>query len=374
VLLVGAALLVRTLVNLTTHDLGFDDRQVLAVSVADGVSGRPAGQAGQIMRRLIDEAGRLPGVESVSLTPYAPMTPDEIGITVGVEGDPSSGTPHTFFTYAGPDYFRTMGLRLVEGRTFPAVPTPGAPAEAVVNRTLARRLFGDASPLGRSLRFVEGNRPPMTIIGVVADASYNTVREAQRAFMYLRMPFESLTTARSVLLVRSGDPQAAGLVRSVEDAVIGSGPGLRVTAARTLRSYVDESLGADRLIAGLAASFGLMALAIVAVGIFGVLATSVARRRREIGLRMALGAGAGDIVRSVAGPLLVLVAVGLMAGLAGATLATSVLSSLLFEVETVDLPSLLAAAAVLGLAAAAACYLPARRALQVDPAVVLRGD
>lgn len=373
VLLTGAGMLIRTVVNLSTHDLGFDDRHVLAVSLTDSVSGRPAGQASQVLARIVERVSGLPGVDSVSFNSLVPLTRNEIGITVGAEDAAFPATSHTFFTYVAPAYFETMGMRIVSGRDFPAAVVAGAPVQVIINQTLGRRLFGGASPIGHFVRFLEGPRPPMEIVGVASDAVYNAVREEQRSFMYVRSP-SAMPSIRTTLVVRLADLRAAATIGAVEASIGAIDPGVRVTTARTIRDYVNDSLHRDRLIAGLASGFSVLALGIAAVGLFGVLAVAVAGQTREIGVRMALGADARRIARFVAGPAVSLVSAGLLLGLLGAALMTPVVSSLLFGIETVDVMTVAAVAATLAAEAGVACYVPARRAVRIDPASVLRGE
>jgi putative ABC transport system permease protein len=191
--------------------------------------------------------------------------------------------------------------------------------------------------------------------------------------MYVRAPSTS-TSIRTTLVVRLADPRSAATIGVVEASIRTIDPGVRVTAARTIRAYVDDSLYRDRLIAVLASGFSVLALGIAAVGLFGVLAVAVAGQTREIGVRMALGADARRIARFVAGPAISLVSAGLVLGLCGAALLAPVVSSLLFGLETVDAPTAAGVAATLAVAAGVACYVPARRAVRIDPASVLRGE
>jgi hypothetical protein len=279
---------------------------------------------------------------------------------------------HTFFTSVSPGYFATLGMPVVTGRGFTDDDAaPGAPV-VVINQHLAGRLFGGANPIGRRLRFVEGRRPPMRIVGVAADAIQNDVREQPRSFLYLPSGLPGARMPRTTVLIRSTGDRAEAMARPVERAIFGANLGLTVDRLRPLRAYVRDDLHGDRLVAQLASAFGLLALAVTATGLFGVVSAGVASRTREFGLRMALGATGADVLRLVLRPVAAWLAAGLALGAAGAWLAVPLFSSVLFGVTALDAPSFGAVALVLVLTGAAAAYLPARRAARVDPNAALR--
>jgi hypothetical protein len=271
-----------------------------------------------------------------------------------------------------PGYFSTLGMPVVIGRGFiDEDAAPGSPV-VVINQQLAGRLFGGANPIGRQLRFVEGRRPPMRIVGVAADAIQNDVREQPRSFLYLPSRLTGARIPRTTVLIRSTRERAEAIAGPVERAIAGANLGLTVDRLRPLRADVRDDLHGDRLVAQLASAFGLLALAVTAIGLFGVVSAGVSSRTREFGLRMALGATGADVIRLVLRPVAGRLAVGLALGAAGASLAVPLFSSLLFGVAALDGSSFGAVALVLVVTAGTAAYLPARRAARGDPNAALR--
>jgi predicted permease len=366
------ALLVHSLVNLVTHELGFDPDRVLVASVSDALPARPGPQMGDAVIDLMALISRLPGVERVSHAAVAPMSGTEIGITVRLDDEGGADPIHTFFTSVSPGYFSTLGMPVVTGRGFTDEDAaPGSPV-IVINQHLAGRLFGGANPIGRRLRFVEGRRPPMRIVGVAADAIQNDVREQPRSFLYLPSGLAGARIPRTTVLIRSTGDRAEAIAGPVERAISGANLGLTVDRLRPLRAYVRDHLHGDRLVAQLASAFGLLALAVTAIGLFGVVSAGVASRTREFGLRMALGATGADVMRLVLKPVVALLAAGLALGVAGAWLAVPLFASVLFGVTALESTSFGAVALVLVVTGGTAAYLPARRAARVDPNRALR--
>ncbi len=375
-LLGGTGLLLHSLVNLYAFNVGFEPERVLAVSLADRRASRPAGQADQTLAAVIDGARRLPGVEATAVASLPPLTGSEIGINVVAEGGRrrSDAPTHAFFTSVTPGYFDTLGVRIVAGRGCSTADTPASAPAVIVNRQLAQHLFGETNPVTEHLRFVEGRRPPMAIIGVAADAIYNSVREEPRDFLYLCRQQSRSPAVRGVLFVRGTGGRAERLAPSVQRLVQSIDPDIDIASIKTLARYLDESLYGDRLAAGLSSGFTLVALMIAAVGLYGVLSATVARQTPEIGLRIALGAGVWRIVQFVAGPAVYLTMVGFVLGSAAAFVSSSILRTLLFGLDAVDPLTYVGVVVALAATAAVACYVPTRRAMRVDPVVVLRGD
>jgi predicted permease len=298
-----------------------------------------------------------------------------IGINVTVDGytlKPGEVANERFIGVS-PGYFETMGIPLLMGRDFTEADVhPNSPSDlltsvAIINRTMARRFFGDGNPIGKYFHFVEGGtRPPLEIVGVVADSKYNDLREGPTDFFYLP------GTHGDLQIRASGSAKSlAGPLLEIVHSLDGS---VTVTSIKTLREQVDDSLHPDRLIAALCGVFSILALALTCVGLYGVLAFQVARRTGEIGVRMALGAQPRDIFRLVVGQGLRLTVSGLALGLIAALGASSMLASLLFGVKQTDPLTFLGVSVFLLDAAALACYLPARRAMRVDPMVALRHE
>jgi predicted permease len=374
VLLTVAGLLLHSLVKLTTHPVGFDPDRVAVVALAQRESSVSPAPMGDVVARLVKRLEQLPGVASVSQGAITPVSGVEIGINVRADGAAPAAESHAFFTSVAPRYFDTLGIPLLAGRDFAAGDITDRPTVAAINDTLARRLFGGTNPIGRSMRFVEGNRPPLEIVGVVADATYASIREPRRAFVYLPWQTAGNRLTRATLFVRSERGDAISLAGTMEQVFRSLDQRVTVTGVRTLRSTLDDSLHGDRVVSGLASAFGLLALGIAAVGLFGVLSVTVAKQTAEISLRMALGASPPQIVGVVARPIVVVVALGMGIGLAAARGATPALGSLLFEVEPADPAAMAAALALLVLTAVAAVLLPIRRAMRVAPSAALRAE
>ncbi|MEZ5320317.1 MAG: ABC transporter permease [Vicinamibacterales bacterium] len=372
-LLTGSGLLARSLVNLGRANVGFDAGRVLAVSLRDTLPSRPAGQAADLLARLLAAARAVPGVANASLASFAPFSGREIGVNV-VPAGPNEGRPpsHTFFQTVWPGYFETMGIPIVAGRACAPADAPGTPPVAILGRRLADRLLG-ADSVGRAVRFVEGNRPPMTVVGVVDDARYNAVREAPLNFMYL-CPQTAATAIRGVLLVRSTGPDAGELAATIPPLLSAAAPGVTASDVSTMGALVAASWSNDRVVTGLAGTFTGVVLFLAAIGVYGLLSSSVTGQRREIGVRLALGASRSRIVRLVAGPVTVMLVAGLVPGVALAAALTPLMRDLLFEVDGIDPATIGIALAVMAVAGAAAAAPPLRRALRTDPAQTLRSE
>jgi len=230
---------------------------------------------------------------------------------------------------------------------------------------MAHRFFGSSSPIGKHFKFVEGNRPPVEIIGVVANSKYNNLREHSQNFFYVPAAYGQTLEIHS-----TGNPNA--IIDTVRKAVQVFGGPIGISAIQTLRAQIDESLQQDWLVAALCSVFGALALALACIGLYGVLSFSVARRTHEIGIRMALGAERRDVLRMVVGQGLKLALIGVAIGVAGALALTRFLSSMLYGVKLTDPLTYGAVSLILIVVALMACYIPARRAAKVDPMVALR--
>jgi len=372
-ILVATALLAHSLVNLETMDVGFAKESVIAVSFSVRPGNHPDEQMKAFYDDLLMRTKALPGVKSASLTTVAPVTGAELGINVAIEGAaprPASES-HVLLSAVTPGYFGTMGIPLIFGRDFNEHDVPGFGSVAVINRTMARHYFGERSPVGSRFRFVEGNRPPLEIVGVVEDSKYSDLRETTPDFVYT--PMGPRATVRTTMVVRSR-ASATMLKRPIEEIMESVASTVTLNSIATMREQIDESLHQDRLVAALSGGFSLLALVLTAVGLFGVLSFAVARRTSEIGVRIALGARPADIFRLIVGNGMILVVIGLMIGAGGAAAAGRLLRGRLFGVKGFDPVAMGSVVVVLGAAAFLACYLPARRASRVDPMRALRSE
>jgi predicted permease len=379
--LAGAGLLLHSLYNLETMNIGFDRDHVLTVSFACCRVVRTSNEASAMENEFVARARKLPSVRSASFSVYS-QTTKEMGINVAVEGDVgrSIEEQHVFFNVITSSYFDTMGIPILLGRDFTEYDNGDAPFAAIINQTMARHYFGVSSPIGKRFTFVEGKWPPLQIIGVAADSIYNDVREHTPDFLYINL-------AQLWALKRGTNNAGIGGVLNIRTngkAKIISGPVLEmirsfdgaatINSVRTMREQVDLSLHQDRLIAALCSTFSLLALVLTCVGLYGTLSFNVARRTNEIGVRMAIGASPRDIFKLVVGAGMRLTITGLLVGAAGAIASGYFLASLLFGVKRADPVTFAGVALLLIAAAALACYIPARRAMRVDPLVALRDE
>jgi predicted permease len=278
-----------------------------------------------------------------------------------------------FTNMVTPDYFRTLGIGVVAGRVFSAGDSAPAERVAIVNRSLARFFFGDENPIGRSVHYYQDDEHPMRIVGVVEDATQRTIREGSLRTIYtplaqLREPEGLVTMA---LRIRRSP---LGLASSLRDEVRAVNRDVVVDNIRTMEQQIDTTLVRERLVSMLSAAFGLLALAMSCLGLYGVVSFDVGRQIRDIGVRMALGAQRADVIWQVLRSALVVSLAGIAAGLAATIAATRTLTALLFDITPRDPLTLTAAATLLLLTALAASLLPARRASRVDPMAVLRAE
>jgi macrolide transport system ATP-binding/permease protein len=372
VLLAAAGLLLHSVFNLETFDAGFDRDKVLMVTMTGYSASRTRDQIAQFYVQLLDRVKQLPGVHSASYSSFTPISGKEAGINVVVEGYTlrPGEVANERFVGVSPAYFETMGIPLLAGRDFteqdvhPDSPSNLATTAAIINQTMAHRFFGNDSPLGKHIQFVEGHHPQLEIVGVVADSKYNDLREGPSDFFYIpgtHGDIEIRTNGSARTLAAS----LPAIFHSLDNSVT-------ITGIRTLREQVDESLHSDRLIAALCATFSTLALVLTCVGLYGALAFNVARRTSEIGIRMALGANQRDIFGLVVGQGLRLTIAGLVLGIVVAVGTGSLLGSMLFAVKQTDPLTFLGVSIALLSAAVLACYIPARRATRVNPMVALR--
>ncbi|HLL75964.1 MAG TPA: ABC transporter permease [Pyrinomonadaceae bacterium] len=370
VLLAGAGLFIRSLRNAVTFDPGFDaDRLLLAtLEIRGGQLSKEEGA--QLYRELQERVAALPGVGGVTYTRVVPLGGGGQRRNIFIEGYQPRPNEDTELNtnVVGPDYFRTMGIPLVEGRDFGPQDTEKSPGVVVVNEELARRYFPGQSPVGKRLR-TNSEGPYLEIVGVARTVKYRDLREQPLPFVYIPLAQEY---QRGMTLVARTDGDPLSLAPAVSGAMAEIDRRLPLFNVRTMASYVSAGLAADRMIAVMLGLFASAALALAAVGIYGVLAYSVAQRTREIGIRLALGAQRADILRLVVGQGMALVLVGAGLGLVLALVLGRLFAGLLFGVGASDPSTLAAITLLLTAVALLACYLPARRATKVDPMEALR--
>jgi predicted permease len=374
VLLAGAGLLARSFVRLLGENRGFEVDPILTVLVdLPRYSYPDARSQAAFQRQALARLQALPGVIEAGGIDDLPLTPDRDSSSFLVAGrEPLlPDMPEAQTRSVTPGYFRTMGIPVLRGREILATDTAEAPPVLLINESLARRDFPGEDPVGKRLSLSVSPPSWATIAGVVADVRDLGLEAHPEPEMYF--PFEQSPLSYINLVTRvTGDP--ARLAAPVRNALRGLDKGLPLPDVSPMRSVLAASIAQRRFILLLLALFAAIALALAAVGVYGVISYAVARRTHEIGIRMALGARRADVLRLVIGRSLGLTVCGVGAGLAGALLLSGLMASLLYGVPPTDLPTFAGVALLLSGVAALASYLPARRAMAVDPGVALRRE
>jgi predicted permease len=367
IVLAGAGLVVRSLANLKSINPGFDTRNVLQFAIDPSLTGYyQKEQIEPLYRELQTRLGSLPGVQSVS---YSSDTLLDGGLwteDVKVEGQTNKGTVETQMLAVGSDFFRTMKIPLLTGRTFTTADMGPTQNVAVVNRAFVETFLDKRLPLGLHFGGDDPKDPQYEIVGVVGDTKYAGLRDEIKPTAYI-----PLKEGEAHFALRTGMNTQA-LVPAIRKVVSELDNNLPVYDVKTQTERIDRLLFNERLLARLASLFGLLALVLACLGLYGLLAYEVARRTREIGIRAALGAQSRDVLRLVGVQGLVLIALGFVLGVVAAVGVTSSLKSFLYGVQPTDPATFLAVGALLLLVGLAACYIPARRATRVDPMVALR--
>ena len=375
VLLIGAGLLLRSLTKVLSVDAGFERENVLSVSLSLPIPQyyKEPAKVPEFYRRLIEQVGAIPGVKAAGATSKIPLSREDLfGAKFEVEGRP--GPPRFPESYApilwiSPDYFKAMGIPLLQGRMFTEADRQQSPPVLIINETMARSVFPDGNALGKRIR--TGYPPvPREIVGVVgAVRTFGLEEKPGREifFPYLQGGWPTTLAIRTV-----GDPMA--IASAVREAIRRLDENLPPYDIKTLEQRVSDSVAPRRFLAALMSLFALLALALAATGIYGVLSYLVAQRTREIGIRIALGATAGAVLSLILNRGMALILIGTTAGLAGALALTRLIKTLLFGVSATDPATFALIALLLAVVALIASYIPARRATKVDPMIALRHD
>ena len=374
ILLAGAGLMVRSFLALRAVDPGFDPDHVLTMNLALSRVRYPEKPQ---RAAFFDEATRavsaVPGVRAASMINPLPFAGDE-HYFFALEGqstaDPNRLPVASYFR-AGSDYFRVMGIPLLRGRAFDARDREGAPPVAIINETLARTHFGHSDPIGKRIYLTDGKEAWREIVGVVRDVrqqGLDTAAGPQIYDPYLQAPF----FMTSMAVRTAGDPRAAE--SSIVSAIHRLDPGLPVTAIRTMDQVIGDSIAQRRFSMTLILVFAVVALLLAAMGIYAVMSFSVAERTQEIGIRIAIGGQRADILKLIVGQGAVLVFIGVAVGFFAALALTRLMAGLLFGVTPADWPTFTAVSLLLFAISLAATYVPARRAMKLDPMVALRGE
>jgi len=374
-LLVVAGLFARSLDAARRTDMGFSTRNMLMLSADPGLQGYDKGRRLAYFERALERVRALPGVRAATWSTFVPFTGNITLSGVEAEGSPvvPNETPSTLFMVVADAYFATMGMPLEKGRAFDAHDDETTRQVAIVNQTLARLLWPGEDPIGRRLSMNGSDGPWREVVGVVRDAKYLFLWEDSRSMVMLPMR-QYVPYGATLQIASDGDP--AALTASARATVGELDPDLPLYDVKTLERHLRDgnAFGPLQLAADMASLVGAFGLVLAIVGLYGVLAYSVSQRTHEIGVRLALGAARGRIIRLVVRHGLLLCVTGLVLGTILAAWMTGPISSLLVGVNPGDPWTYVTTAAVLLGVALLACYVPARRALRVDPVSALRAE
>jgi putative ABC transport system permease protein len=378
-LLVGAGLMIRSFVRLQEVKPGFEPEGLLTVQLAlPETRYEDDLKKAAFYRQVVERVRALPGVEWASFSDSIP--PDYLAITdyLDVEGEtipPGQNYPMTDELFVGIDYFRALGIPVLQGRHLTETDNANSPPVALINQTMAQRYFPDGEAVGKHIR-VGGFGPEdpwITVVGVVGDVKYNGLQNDQSLTVYV--PYEqqnSLQNSIYLLLRASIDTQS--LVTAVRHEVEQLAPDLPLSNVRTGEQLLSAEVSQPRFHTMLITIFALVALVLAAVGLYGVIAYSVSQRTHEIGIRMALGAETRDVLKMVVGQGMKFTLIGVTVGLIAAFALTRLIEDLLFNVSATDWLTFIVVALLLTGVALGACFAPARRATRVDPMVALRHE
>jgi putative ABC transport system permease protein len=382
-LVIGAALLLRTVYNLANFNPGFDRSRLIAFSIAlPEVHYRPSARA-QMYQELLRTLRTVPGVEAASAMSGLPPGTPLLNRTTEIDDDQKERFNVTFYQYVMADYFETMRIPILSGRGFEETDATSPGLVAVVNEYLAKERWPGQNPIGKRLRYCCGDDNPwFTVIGVAGDVKQRNVDRETGTQVYLFVeqqsslpvpPPVSLAPATMHVVLRTTLPLAA-LAQTVERVIHEADRTVPIVQLREMDATFAESISRPRLLADLVGGFAALALLLSAIGTYGVLSYIVVRRRREIGIRLALGADRTGVLAQVMKQGLGLTVAGVMAGLAGALALNRVMASLLFGIKPTDATTLAIAIVTITLVAVVACWLPAFRASRLDPNVILREE
>jgi putative ABC transport system permease protein len=375
VLLVGAGLMIKSFWRLQEVDPGFNPDNAITASVSLPKQKYPE-EAKQVsfFQQLIERVGALPGVQAAGASHVVPMTGEDFVLAFEIDGRPPlqpGVTQSTNYYSVSADYFKAMGIPLRRGRLFTTRDTKDSPRVALINETMAQKIFPDEDPIGKRITFDDRAKNPewYEIVGIVGDVKQYGLD--QPTTMQTYEPYTQQTLPYMTLVVRTtGDP--TNLSAAIRSEILKLDKEQPASNIKTLNEFFSTSIAQQRFSMVLLGVFAAVALVLAAVGIYGVLSYAVTQRTHEIGIRMALGAGRRDVLRLVVGRGMLLSLIGVAGGLVAAFAVTRLMASLLFGVTATDAVTFASVAGVLLAVALMACYIPARRATKVDPLVALR--
>ncbi|HEY1212332.1 MAG TPA: FtsX-like permease family protein, partial [Bryobacteraceae bacterium] len=371
---VGSFLFVRSLHNLLSSDPGFAAEGILEVGIDFSKTPFAKEQRFNMYRELTERLSRIPGVISAAQVGFTPVSGSGWNNSVGPDGAPAAESQkNAFFNRAGPGYFRTMGTRLIAGREFDEHDTLGSAKVAIINEEFAKKYVGGVNPVGHTFHLEAGagkQEPLFQIVGLVANTKYHTLQEDFPPIGFFPIAQDEKPGPGASFVLRIGGSPGA-VINRAKAALAAMSPSIGIQF-RPFSEQLKESVLRERLMATVSGGFGFLAALLATLGLYGVIAYMVARRRKEIGVRMALGADRGRVVRLVMREAMVLLTVGLAAGIVLSLWAGQAAAALLYGVKPRDGASLIGASILLSLSVLVASYVPARRAATVDPMSALR--
>ena len=378
VVLIAAGLVVRTLQHLQTMNPGFDPQNALSMSFDLSLQGYDEARGQQFYRQIAERVRALPGVKSAAVSSYIPLSLNYNSRGIYVEGEPiqrGANTPNAMNGGAGPRYFETMSTPILHGREFTDQDVEKSEQVAIVNETFVRRLMpavkSPAEAVGKRVSFGDASGPFMRIVGVARDGKYFNIAEDSRTFIWTPLA-QDYNSSGAIMVRTTGSPET--MFAAVRGEVQALDPNLPLFDVTTLKEHMRLALFPARVAAMVLGVFGLVALLLSAIGIYGITSYAVSQRTHEIGIRMALGAQLGDVLRLVLNHGLKLTLIGAALGLVGAYLATRAITAVLYGVSATDPLTFVSVSILLIAVALLASYVPARRATKVDPLIALRNE
>ena len=376
-LVVVAGFFLRTVINLNRVDPGFDPRNIVLFELRPPQTEYPGAKEAALFRQIVERLSAVPGVESVSPTSVAPLSrsyESDDFVPVGVKAAPGTAQDADNTT-VGDRYFATFRIPMVAGRDFAPTDTETSSRVAIVNRALVKQFFPNVDPVGKSFTTSgpKDQKLVYQIVGVCADTRYGSLREDPPPVFYLDYRQAPEIDWGMTFAVKTRSARA-GITPSLRRAVQSVDQNLPLTDVRTQEEQIDELLMNERIFADLSTGFGILALVLACIGIYGLMAYSVSRRTNEIGIRMALGARSEQVLRMVLSEAVWMTAAGLVIGLGGAVALGRLIASQLYGLKAWDPPTLVASAALLILVALGASWVPAHRAASVDPVAALKAE
>jgi predicted permease len=375
ILLIGAGLFIRSLRKVEDINPGFEAKNVVTMFYDLGPQKYSVDNARRFSWQLTERIAAIPGVEAVSAANLVPLTGMDQDLRVIPEGReaPSKGTGGIAADYnvVQPGYFRTLNIALTSGRDFGAEDVESAPGVAIINQTLARKLWPNENPVGKRLALLNqaGAGPYLQVIGVANNSKYRSMIENPRSCLYL--PFSQNYEPAMALFVRTGaDP--TGFVNTLRSEIRAVDKNLPIYNITTLSQVLENSLWEQRMIATLLVIFSFLALSVATIGIYGVISYTVTQRTQEIGIRMALGAQLGDVTKLIVRQGLIMAAIGISVGLAGGGLLTQLVSSFLYGVSPTDPITFAGISILMLIVTLVASFIPARRTARIDPTGALK--